>query len=228
MRYLRINKEAAASLALLFLISVIAFCAADEDFSLYYHQKKSLFEKLPDSPEEIVFLGDSITEGGAWAELFGNPRMINRGISGDVTSGVIFRLNEVTRSHPDKIFLMIGINDLAGGKSVTHIVDNIQTIVKKVKNASPETEIYLQSLLPVNADFPYFPDHTSKAEDVLKVNVRLEKMAEMYKLIYIDLYSFFSNEEGKLKPEYTNDGLHLTGPGYLLWKSRIETYLTEK
>ena len=227
MRYLRINK-AAASLALLFLVSFFALCAGDEDFSLYYHQKKSLFEKLPDSPGEIVFLGDSITDGGAWAEMFGNPLMINRGISGDVTAGVIFRLDEVIRSHPDKIFLMIGINDLAGGKSVTHIVDNIQTIVKKVKNVSPKTEIYLQSLLPVNGDFPYFPDHTSRAEDVLKVNARLEKMAEMYELIYIDLYSFFSNEEGKLKPEYTNDGLHLTGPGYLLWKSRIETYLTEK
>lgn len=216
-----------AALVLLMLGFGFSVCAGDDDFSLYYHQKKSLFEKLPDSSREIVFLGDSITDGGSWSELFGDPRMVNRGISGDVAAGVIFRLEEITRAHPDKIFLMIGVNDLARGKSVTEIVDNIQTIVKKVKNASPKTELYLQSLLPVNGDFPYFPDHTSRADDVLKVNARLEKMAQTYGLVYIDLYSFFSDNDGKLKPECTNDGLHLTGPGYLIWKSVIEKYITE-
>jgi lysophospholipase L1-like esterase len=226
MKYHRLRTVLAGLPFLLFGI-VFPACAADDGFSLYYHQKKSLFEKLPDSPREIVFLGDSITDGGHWAELFGNSRMINRGISGDVTAGVILRLEEVTRAHPAKIFLMIGINDLARGKSVMEIADNIQTIVKKVKNASPRTELYLQSLLPVNGDFPYFPDHTSQADDILKVNARLKKMAQAYALVFVDLYSFFSDEKGKLKPEYTNDGLHLTGSGYLLWKSRIEKYITE-
>lgn len=196
-----------------------------DDFSLYYHQKKSLFEKLPDGTHEIVFLGDSITDGGHWSELFEDFRIINRGISGDVTAGVIRRLEEVTRSRPDKIFLMIGINDLAAGKSVEEVVKNIQIIVKKVKNASPETELYLQSLLPVNGDFPYFPRHTSRAEDIPRINARLEKMADIYGLEYIDLYASFCSREDKLDPEYTNDGLHLTGAGYLLWKSLIEKYM---
>jgi lysophospholipase L1-like esterase len=221
------TKPALAVSSLLIFGFCFPVCDAADDFSLYYHQKKSLFEMLPDSAREIVFLGDSITDGGHWAELLGNPRAVNRGISGDVTDGVIFRLNEVTRSRPDKIFLMIGINDLAQGKSVKEIVDNIQVIIKKVRKASPKTELFVQSLLPVNADFPYFPEHTSRAEDVLKVNVRLQKLARTYDVMYIDLYSSFGNGDGKLDPEYTNDGLHLTGSGYLYWKSKLEKYIKE-
>jgi lysophospholipase L1-like esterase len=130
----------------------------------------------------------------------------------------------VTRSEPDKIFLMIGINDLAKGRAANEVADNIQVIIKKIKNTSPGTELYLQSLLPVNRDFPYFPQYMSRADDVRKVNVRLEKMAEMYGIMYIDLYSPFCGEKNKLAPEYTNDGLHLNGAGYLLWKSLIEKY----
>jgi hypothetical protein len=85
----------------------------NSSFGTYYDQRKSLFEKLPDTRKEIIFLGNSITDGCEWSELLADRHVKNRGISGDVTAGVLNRIREITASKPAKVFLLIGINDLA-------------------------------------------------------------------------------------------------------------------
>jgi lysophospholipase L1-like esterase len=70
-----------------------------------------------------------------------------------------------------------------------------------------------------------FPIYTDKTQAVLILNARLKKVAEKYGAVYIDLYSAFTNGADKLNPKYTNDGLHLTGDGYILWKSLIKKYV---
>ena len=194
-------------------------------FSTYYHQKASHFDRLPDKAGEIVFLGDSITDGGSWGELLRNPHVINRGISGDITDGVLARLKEVTRAKPAQIFLMIGVNDLANGKKPKEVAANIRRIISRIRKRTPDTAVFLQSLLPVNPDLGMFKQHTDKAEAIMAVNARLRKMAEAFELTYIDLHGDFATETGKLDPKFTNDGLHLTGAGYELWKTRIEKFL---
>jgi len=194
-------------------------------YSPYYHQKKSLFEKLPDTTGEIIFLGDSITDGCNWTELFQDIRVKNRGISGDITDGILARLSEVTAAKPAKIFLMIGVNDLAIGKNATEIVANIQKIVKKIQRSSQKTRVYLQSLLPVNPDLGMFPNHTDKTAEIMEINKRLQVLSEKYALVYVDLFPAFAGTYNKLKPAYTNDGLHLTGSAYIMWKSLIEQYV---
>lgn len=194
-------------------------------YSPYYYHKKSHFETLPNSADEIIFLGDSLTDGCNWNELFQDPRMKNRGIGGDFTEGIMARLREVTESQPVKIFLMIGINDLARGRQAPDIVNNIQSIIKKIRSNSPRTVIYLQSLLPVNSDFSMFPNHTNKGSAVIAVNERLKKLAEKYEITYIDIHSALVNKEGKLNPNYSYDGLHLTGEGYIIWKRQIRDYV---
>lgn len=197
----------------------------EDRFTPYWHQRAGHFLKLPDTRDEIIFLGDSITDGGNWTEMFADLRVKNRGISGDVTAGVLARLDEVTQSQPLKIFLMIGINDLADGIKPEKVVENIQVIVKKIRLKSPKTRVYLESLLPVNPDLGMFPSHTKKSEEVLTVNARLEKLAEKFGLTYIDLFSRFVTSDGKLNPRLTNDGLHLTGEGYIVWKEAVEKYI---
>jgi len=194
-------------------------------YSPYYYQKKSLFEILPNTPNEIIFLGDSITDGGDWSELFNDDRMKNRGIDGDVTDGVLARLSEVTESHPRQIFLLIGINDLSKGRSVDYIVENIRIIAKKITQTCPKTDLYLQGLLPVNADLGQFPDHTNKTEMIIAVNRKLEAVAERFGATYLDLFSAFADGDNKLDRTVTNDGLHLTGNGYLRWKSLLKKHL---
>ena len=70
--------------------------------------KTTLFEALPNTPGEIIFVGNSITDGCEWAEMFGNPSIKNRGIGGDKIKGVLLRLPEITESLPQKIFIQIG------------------------------------------------------------------------------------------------------------------------
>jgi len=126
------------------LISVCVAQDAAPKHSTYYWQRASLF------------LGDSITDGGEWCELFGDARLKNRGISGDVTWGVLDRLSEVTAGKPVKIFLMIGVNDLARGKTVEEIIANYETIVERIRRETPQTQLYIQSVLPVNPVFGTF------------------------------------------------------------------------
>lgn len=198
------------------------------EFSTYYYQKKSLFESLPDTKREIIFLGNSITDGGEWAELFKNERIKNRGISGDITDGILYRLDEVISSKPDKIFIMIGINDLARGKTPDYVLVNYSKILAKIIETTPGTEVYIQSVLPVNDEFGMFVNHTNKSKEIIEVNRGLKEMAVNFEYTFIDLTDTFSNSKGKLKKEFTNDGLHLMGEAYLAWKSVVKKYILSR
>ncbi len=72
--------------------------------------------------------------------VISDNRIKNRGISADVTEGVLLRIDEVTDSKPLKIFIMIGINDLAFGYSKKEILQNFKAIINKIKNDSPKTK----------------------------------------------------------------------------------------
>ena len=195
------------------------------EFSTNYYQKKTLFELLPNTENEIIFLGNSITDGGERMELFSNSNIKNRGISGDVIRGVLYRLDEVTESNPIWVFIMIGINDLAIGREPDGVIKDYARILDRIRESNPGMKIYIQSILPVNDSFGQFEDHTSKAMEIKQVNSKLEIMAKQRHCEYINLDPVFADESGRLKANFTNDGLHLTGPGCIAWKHGIEIYL---
>ncbi|BBE20181.1 beta-lactamase [Aquipluma nitroreducens] len=210
-----------------FLMSAVLIVnGQNSKFSTYYEQRKSLFEVLPDTKGEIIFLGNSITDGGEWAELFGNKNVKNRGISGDTTDGVLFRLGEVTKSKPKIVFLLIGINDLSRGIPKDSVLSNICSIALKIKKDSPETKVFVQSILPVNPIYGLFKTHTNKTDEVMWINAQLKNWCEKEHFQFIDLFSHFKCiDSNLLNPELTNDGLHLKGEGYLLWMKIIKLYL---
>jgi len=111
----------------------------DQSFPTFYQQRSSLFRVLPVTKNDIIFLGNSITNGNEWSELFGDQTIKNRGISGDVTAGVLNRLDEVTSRNPSKIFLLIGVNDLAAGRAPDSVAKNIFLIADRVHLESPGT-----------------------------------------------------------------------------------------
>ncbi len=200
--------------------------AQERKYSTFYYQRSTLFEQLPITNSDIIFLGNSITNGAEWFELFQDSRVKNRGISGDTYMGVYDRLDPILKGHPAKIFLLIGINDVSAGRSSQEIVEGIGSIINKIKKDSPETEVYVQSLLPVNSDLGMFQSHTTKPEIVNEINKSLLDKSEEWKVTYINLYPhFIDSETGKMSLEFSNDGLHLLGPGYLLWAQLIKKYL---
>jgi lysophospholipase L1-like esterase len=184
----------------------------------YYEQKVTLFRLLPNTKGEIVFLGNSITDIGEWAEIWQNKKVRNRGISGDNTFGVLARLDEITSAKPAKVFIMIGINDIAKETPDSVIIANYKKIINRIQSESPKTKIIVQSLLPTNNDFTEFKRHQNKIEHVLFINTTLENYCKEIELIYVDLYTAFLDENKKLDKKYTNDGLHINGYGYMKWK----------
>ena len=215
---------------LLFIIVGLSFnITAQNKYSTFYYQRASLFEKLSVHSKDIIFLGNSITNGGEWAELFQNKKVKNRGISGDICEGVFDRLTPITAGKPAKIFLMIGINDMARGTSTDSIAAATLKIIRKIQSESPRTHIYLQSVLPVNDSFGMFQGHTKRKADIKPLNEKLEQLAKTEKITFIDLYSYFIVPDTELmNPAYTNDGLHLTGEGYIKWVEIVKPYLKAK
>jgi lysophospholipase L1-like esterase len=179
--------------------------------------KVQLFESFPDSKKDIIFLGNSITAGTDWMELLGRTDVRNRGISGDITFGILERLHEVTKGKPAKVFILIGINDISRNIPDSVIIGNYQKIVRQIKKASPATRIYFQTLMPVNNEFTQFKNHYNKDQHILAVNEGLKKLGASEKFTVIDLYPHFQNADGKLDAKYTIDGLHLNASGYKLW-----------
>ena len=199
--------------------TVFAQKPVDTSYSTtYYQQKVILFRLLPDEKNEIIFLGNSITDIGEWTEIWHNIKVKNRGISGDNTFGVLARLDEVLSSKPAKIFIMIGINDISKETPDSIIIDNYKKIIARVKTESPKTKLYVQSILPTNNEFNDFKRHQDKDEHIQFVNKKLQEICVAEKIFYVDLYNSFLNEQGKLDKKYTNDGLHINGYGYMKWK----------
>lgn len=179
--------------------------------------KVDQFRSYPDSRKDIVFLGNSITDGVDWVELVQNPRARNRGISGDITYGVLERLDEVIEGKPAKVFILIGINDISRNIPDALILNNFQRMVSRIKKGSPKTKIYLHTLMPVNSSFGKFPNHYNKDQHILAVNQGLRELAAREQVTLIDLYPVFLDSDKRLVAAYTHDGLHLTAAGYRKW-----------
>lgn len=189
---------------------------------LYTH-RKTLFEKLPERPGAVVMLGDSQTALCEWQELLGDSiTVLNRGISGDYVEGVWERLDEVIKHKPLKIFLLVGINDLFYGNRPDAVAARYRDIVQKIRHDSPDTELILQSVLPVNNKVRSLP--ATNAE-VQALNVLIVQIAKDYALPYVDLYSQLTDASGNLSEKFTDDGIHLNGLGYVVWKKQIERIL---
>lgn len=214
---------------LLIMAVFLAGAVCAQKYSTFYNQRASLFEELPVTSKDIIFLGNSITNGGEWGELFGDKHVKNRGISGDICMGVYDRLNPILKGKPAKIFLLIGINDVSRGASADTIVCQIGRITRKIKQDSPKTKLYLQSVLPVTDHYQMFAGHTRHWQMIKVINEKLRALAQREKVTYIDLYSHFVEPAtGKMNTEYTNDGLHLLGKGYMKWAEIIKPYVLKK
>ena len=197
-------------------------------YNEFYYQRATLFELLPIKSTDIVFLGDSQTNGCEWAEMLGNPNVKNRGISSDVIQGFADRVQPIIDGEPAKIFILGGVNDVSHSISADSIATAMRNLVRKIKVGTPCTKIYLQSLLPIDNSFKRYKNLIGKEQVIVDANVLLKKMAEEEGIVWIDLFSkMVDPATGAMRKGLSNDGLHLLGEGYFVWRDVVLPYVNE-
>ena len=182
----------------------------------YYKHKKSQFEILAlNEKYKTIMLGDSITDEAQWDELLNSDTIQNRGISGDTTDGVIDRLTPIGKNI-EKVFIMIGVNDIMRGKPVDEVYLNYLKIIQFFKEKN--IKIHIQSTLYIGESRK--ADFNPKIEEL---NKRLEKYTSENQITFINLNPIFAPNK-ILKKEFTFDDLHLNGSAYNLWATKIKKY----
>jgi len=218
----------------LFFIGVLLFISFDgnaqqvteKDSSYangYYVKRVKYFQSLPIQKSPVVFLGNSITEVGQWQDVTGIKNVINRGISGDNSFGVFYRLDDILIQKPRKIFLLIGVNDIKRGTPIEVIAKNYERIILKVQKNSPKTQLYLQSVLPVTEPVLASIYDNIRNPRIIALNALMKDLSIKYKLTYVDLFNdVFKDTNGQLIRSLTTDGLHLQPEAYVLWAEYLK------
>jgi len=190
------------------------------DMNRLYEVKKNMHMSYKDSAR-IVMLGNSLTEQAEWDELLHREDVVNRGISADITEGMLNRIETVLKVNPEICLFMGGINDIVKRVSYSKTVENIIEIVRILK----ENDIIpvIQSVIYVGRSYP---DNERINTLVKKMNQDLMRIAADHGSIFIDLNKYLSRD-GYLKKNYTYDGLHLNAKGYKKWSELLDRILPE-
>ena len=178
-------------------------------------------------PGGIAFVGDSITEEYPVSEMFPHELNIyNRGNSGIIAVQVLENFDtHITDLKPDKVFLLIGTNDLAGANT-EDTAKTIQEICAKAADICHK--VYLLSVYPVNTRAN---DINNMAAAGNRSNATICELNSLIKttpnVTYIDVYNRLTGAGGELKAEYTVDGLHLSADGYRTVTQILYPYVKE-
>lgn len=183
--------------------------------STVYKNLVALFALSKTESADIVFLGNSITFGGNWGELLGRERVINRGIGGDNTVGMLHRMQYVYQLKPKLCFIMAGINDIYSDAPVETVFRNYIKIIDTLRAHSIVPVI--QSTLHVN---PKWKRTEEKNPEVETLNVMLREFSVKNGIEFVDVNAVLSTN-GILRNEFTVDGVHLNAHAYGLWRELL-------
>ena len=205
----------------------VATMFADEPFRNHRYDS---FKVLETNGESIVFIGNSITDMHCWPEAFvtseGNYLpIVNRGNSGTYSTEQSNNLESYINGKPKKVFMMIGTNDIAtsGGLNFSgeQVLQYVKSIVERIHARSPQTKIYLYSIL--NNKTSNRVEATWLHTNEIVKNYVETKNVEW--LTYIDLYDKLTGvAQGGV---WSYDNLHLTAAAYKVWCETICQYLQE-
>jgi lysophospholipase L1-like esterase len=187
---------------------------------------ESFLERAKQGDIDLLFVGDSITQGWkgsgkeVWERFYGPRKSANFGIGGDRTQHVLWRLEngEIDGISPKVVVLMIGTNNV-GDNSPEQIADGIKAIVGKLRTKLPESKILLLAV------FPRDETRSARRERLIAVNERISKLAEDKMVTFLDIGQHFLDEDGTLSKDIMPDYLHLSSKGYRIWADAMEPTL---
>ncbi len=190
-------------------------------------QTEKEIDPFCDLQYDYVFIGDSITFRNDWGYFYPDKLLVNSGIDGNKTEQVLERLEkDVYFYHPQKVILLIGINDLRDGIDPNVIASNMEQIILEMKDNLPNTKIYLESIYPINDNISTsYVKKDATNSNILKLNEYYKEIATKNEVTYIDVYSQLLDEKGELNPIYTKDGLHLSLQGYIAVTKELNEYI---
>lgn len=218
---------------------LLFFCLVikDEEYKIRLENINSnkITEKTAEDykKENIVFLGDSITDWCPFEELYEDYiPIVNSGKAGYRTFELLPELEElVYQYNPTKVFILIGTNDLNTHTGKDALVNNIEKMIKRIKKHRPKCKIYVQSIYPVNRtdDDKIDLEKVSKREnsEIKEVNKEIKVLCKKHNVTYINVFKHLTDEDGNLAIKYTKDGLHLNDLGYLKVTKILTPYVEE-
>jgi lysophospholipase L1-like esterase len=188
------------------------------------HEQINANVKKAAGKAELVFIGDSITDGwqgggkDVWAKYYGDRHALNLGIGGDQTQHVLWRLENgnLDGITPKLAVVMIGTNN-AHSASPEDIAAGVKAILDKIHDKSPDTKILLLAVFPRGAD-----DKDKLRQVNMKTNDIIAKYADNKTVYYLDIGPKFLDSDHKLSKDIMPDLLHPNKKGYEIWAAAIE------
>lgn len=214
---------------IILFVSLIGNAFAIFHFVSFNHSKTNKIKKEIIVPENIVFLGDSITDLWNLDKYFPDNHVVNSGINGNITDDILKDMNNrVYQYNPSKVFILIGTNDTTIARSNLKIVDNIFEIIDDIKKNRPYAKIYVESIYPINNTNNSKINHNivgKRSNDRIKIiNSMIEKRAKEDNVTYINVYDKLTDKNGNLDISYTKEGLHISNKGYEAIKKELLKY----
>lgn len=204
---------------LLIAITAFVYCEKKPKKIVY---KKCVKEKLKTTKqikkqENILFLGDSITEYYPIDSIYKDLPIVKSGVAGYRTKDILDRMQTmVYQYNPTKIFLLIGTNDIvdAGEEEKEKTINNIKEIIEKIKENRKKATIYLESIYPVNKGINKKVVENRDNNTIQEINKELKDYCKKNNIKYIDMYKELKDEDDNFSKDYTDDGLHPNSLGY--------------
>lgn len=202
----------------------------DDKVASYKKENEEIKAKNdPNWKTQIVFFGDSITQGFDNKAAFPDKPTVNRGIVSDHIiwgngMGLLNRYTpDVLAPNPSHIFILIGINDLGDGSKVDELVnDKYKKLLTLLRETYPSAKLITVSLLPTRDKY------AKHNKNIVIYNEKLQNLAKEVNVKYIDIHKYYIDENGELKKEFTADGLHLKKDSYKYYADEIKKVLEEK
>lgn len=211
----------------------------NEELKRETERKVALYKELNKDvlPEQILFVGSSLMEQFPINEFIEERgwdiKIYNRGIGGYKTEDLLKVMDVcIYDLKPRRIFINIGTNDLSDpNMTLEAVMDNYNEIICKIKNELPNADIYMMAYYPINYDAAaeWMKDclKIRTNEKINEANKLVEKLAKKHNARYIDINNGLKDEKGRLKAEFTTEGMHIKKEGYGAILDDIMKYVWE-